>query len=293
MLRVVRHSDPRDFLQQTLPFLLQHEAIHNVIIGIVSRLAATGEMARDVYIAHVQNDAGDVVGAAMRTPPYGLVLSNITDSAAIVPLANDVAKMYQSMPTVLGEASDALAFAERWQDLVGQSFSLKTGQGLYQLDEVIPVTNVDGEYHVPTESDAETIIEWAIAMEREAMGNERHRDEAERLVKLKLSANDPLNAFRLWRVNDVLVSMAASTRPTPNGVTINFVYTLPEQRNHGYASAVVAALSQEMLDYGRAFCALYTDLANPTSNKIYKAIGYQHLSDQQLLEFAAPTEEDA
>ncbi|MEO2005035.1 MAG: GNAT family N-acetyltransferase [Candidatus Poribacteria bacterium] len=48
----------------------------------------------------------------------------------------------------------------------------------------------------------------------------------------------------------------------------------PELRGRGYASALVAKLSQHMLDSGFSFCVLYTDLANPRSNAIYEKIGY-------------------
>jgi len=41
----------------------------------------------------------------------------------------------------------------------------------------------------------------------------------------------------------------------------------------------VAALSQHLLNTGRAFCTLFTDLANPTSNHIYQEIGYRRLGD--------------
>lgn len=284
-MRVVRHTDPQQFLRSTLPFLLQHEAVHNVLIGVISRLAMTGEMARDVYIAHVACETGEVVGAAMCTPPLGVVLSNVTKPHAIALLADDVTKMYDTLPTVLGRAADARAFAQCWQDRVGQAFSLKMAQGIFELTEVTPVTAVDGAYRVPTADHAELMIDWAIAMEREALGNDRSREEAAHLVTQKLSADDPLNAFRLWVVEDEPVAMAASTRPTPNGVTINFVYTPPEHRRRGYASAVVAALSQEMLDQGRAFCSLYTDLGNPTTNKIYQAIGYRQIGESHLYEF--------
>jgi len=56
------------------------------------------------------------------------------------------------------------------------------------------------------------------------------------------------------------------------------VYTPPAYRRRGYASACGAALSQLILDAGRRFCFLYTDLANPTSNQIYQQIGYEHVS---------------
>jgi hypothetical protein len=73
--------------------------------------------------------------------------------------------------------------------------------------------------------------------------------------------------------------MAIQVRPTRSGISVSGVYTPPEHRKHGYASACVAALSQQLLDQGYKFCSLFTDLANPTSNKIYNRIGYQPVSD--------------
>jgi predicted GNAT family acetyltransferase len=75
------------------------------------------------------------------------------------------------------------------------------------------------------------------------------------------------------------VSMAASSRPTPNGICVNLVYTPPELRKQGYATATVSALSRMLLERGKSFCSLYTDLANPTSNSIYQKIGYRPVLD--------------
>jgi predicted GNAT family acetyltransferase len=82
------------------------------------------------------------------------------------------------------------------------------------------------------------------------------------------------------------VSMAGWSGRTANGVRINFVYTPRGCRRRGYASACVAALSQHLLDSGRRFCTLFTDLANPTSNKIYRSIGYEHVGNFKHVEFA-------
>ncbi len=72
---------------------------------------------------------------------------------------------------------------------------------------------------------------------------------------------------------------------TPNGIRIGPVYTPPADRGQGYASALVAAVSQAQLDAGRRFCFLYADLANPTSNKIYQAIGYRPVTDALRIDF--------
>ena len=88
----------------------------------------------------------------------------------------------------------------------------------------------------------------------------------------------------LWE-DQGTVSMAAGMSETPNGIRVGFVYTPPEARRHGYASACVSALSQHYLDHGRQFCFLYTDLANPTSNAIYQRIGYQPVCDVEDYNF--------
>jgi hypothetical protein len=74
-------------------------------------------------------------------------------------------------------------------------------------------------------------------------------------------------------------------RSDPNGIRIGPVYTPPELRRRGYASAVTAATSQAELDKGRRFIFLFTDLANPTANKIYQAIGYEPVIDVDQLTF--------
>ena len=68
---------------------------------------------------------------------------------------------------------------------------------------------------------------------------------------------------------------------TPVGLVLlvfGILYT-PELRRNGYASSVVAHLSQQELDSGREFCTVVTDLSNPTSNSIYQKIGYVQVAD--------------
>jgi predicted GNAT family acetyltransferase len=88
-----------------------------------------------------------------------------------------------------------------------------------------------------------------------------------------------------WEVEGRLCALAASSGATPNGMRINHVYTPPEFRGRGYASNLVAALSRRLLEGGRTFCSLFTDLANPTSNKIYQQIGYRTVADFRHWEF--------
>jgi predicted GNAT family acetyltransferase len=82
----------------------------------------------------------------------------------------------------------------------------------------------------------------------------------------------------LWE-HERPVSMAGWAGRTEWGGRVNFVYTPPEHRYNGYATACVAALTRRLLDEGQTFCCLFADLSNPTANAIYQRIGYRAVCD--------------
>src|SRR5581483_4517864 len=117
-----------------------------------------------------------------------------------------------------------------------------------------------------TRADREFLVRWWKDFVDEALGDREELAQSERAVDARLAS--PTSGVVLWSVDDKPVSFAGFAGPTPNGIRIGPVFTPPSLRKHGYASALVAALSQRLLDDGRRFCFLFTNLANPTSNKI-------------------------
>src|SRR5690606_3932191 len=85
-------------------------------------------------------------------------------------------------------------------------------------------------------------------------------------------------------------TLAGYSGRTPGGVRIGYVYTPPEWRGRGYASACVTTLSRRALAGGARFCCLYTDLSNPTSNAIYRRIGYEPVCDAIDIRFEPPAD---
>jgi len=96
----------------------------------------------------------------------------------------------------------------------------------------------------------------------------------------ELRVDRGLAAGQLWvrDRSDEAVSMAVVREPVEGVVRIAGVYTPKEKRKEGYAEACVRALSKKLRDAGLR-CALYTDLGNPTSNSIYRRIGYRALAE--------------
>jgi hypothetical protein len=92
----------------------------------------------------------------------------------------------------------------------------------------------------------------------------------------------------LWEYSQNPVSMVMKGRPTEHGMSVTFVYTPPELRRNGYATACVAGVCREILESGYHFCTLYTDLSNPTSNSIYMQIGFKPVCDAVEHSFSPP-----
>jgi predicted GNAT family acetyltransferase len=283
-------TDITAFAAQVEPYLVRHEAAHSLPLGIISTLRV--DMARfgdqPPYLATVE-DSGEVVAVAMRTPPYNLILSLVEpESAALGALAlvaGDAHALYGTLPGVVGPVPWSQIFAGEWQRQTGQPFTPGMKERAYALDTVVPVTGVHGHMRPATPADRELLARWVRAFDEEALGGSDSalRDPA-RWAEMMLGARD--RGIYLWEDGrGEVVSLVGHGGPTPHGLRIGPVYTPPEHRSHGYASALTAAVSQLLLDGGRRFVFLFTDLANPTSNKIYQQIGYRPVCDVDVYTF--------
>ena len=151
-------------------------------------------------------------------------------------------------------------------------------QGIYALDAVVPAATAARRPRPAAPGRPGAAVRWWGEFGVEALGAlEQDEEQNGRNVDHKLAT--PGNGIALWEVGGEPVSAVGYGSPTPTGVRIGPVYTPPEHRGRGYASALTAHVSAEQLAAGRDFCFLYTDLANPTSNKIYVAIGYRRVCD--------------
>jgi predicted GNAT family acetyltransferase len=277
-LTLCRHTTPQDFLDRVSRLLLQREAENNLVFGIVGVLRDHPDHYNETpYLASVEHE-GSPVACAIRTPPFGMILTQMpVDALELV--ADDIEKEYGEIPGVVAPAPTAEAFADVWSRRTGTEAHVKMRQRIYQLDRVrSPERPPNGRLRQAAESDFDLLVDWIDAFNIEA-GGSPHRN-APRIARLHLANG----AAFVWEDPEP-VSMAVWSGPTPNGIRIGAVYTPPEFRRRGYASGLVADLSQRMLDEGRSFCSLYTDLANSTSNSIYQAIGYEPVCDSTMYEF--------
>ena len=155
------------------------------------------------------------------------------------------------------------------------------GSRLVSLDEVEQSLEMSPRrMAICHEEDAHLIEKWYSLFEKDTRLPKTAPVEIKKRVKAMLDANEVL----LWEHEGKIVSMMKKARPTTHGVTVSLVFTPKEERKKGYARTMVAAGSKELLKEFQ-FCVLYTDMLNPTSNKIYQEIGYKKLIDSVHLGF--------
>lgn len=284
--RAERFATAAAFLESAGPFLGEREAEHNLMFGICANLTADpGFPAAPPYLGAIRR--GDrVTAAALMTPPWNLVLSCTADPGAIAALVADLGDAGIPIPGVTGPIDEARALAQAWCGPRGLVSRIAVAERIYRLERVVPPAGVAGQARLATLDDRDLLVEWVDAFLVEAL-ERRSLEEAAILVDRSFRAGT--RTWYLWEDGGRPVSVAASAGPTPNGIRIGPVYTPPALRRHGYASAVTAAASQAELDHGRRFVFLFTDLSNPTSNKIYQQIGYEPVIDVDQIQFLAPT----
>ncbi len=297
-MRLVLWSDAIGFLERAEPFLLADEARHHLTFGIALGLRAGHPVQVGTgapFLATVE-DRGRVVATAAHTG-FNLILSpsaevDFAGSPVLDELAEIVEVEIPHLPGVLAPPAISRAFADAWTRRTGQPWRLGRRERTHALTSVRPLDLPPGRLRMATMADRALIVPWLREM-HSAIGLDEPFDPeaaADRRLAPPEAPGDPYRSLYLWIDEDGEPrSMAGAQATTATGVRIGAVYTPVEHRRRGYATATVASLSHAMLDRGRQACYLFTDLANPTSNRIYATIGYEPVCDLDDIRFGRET----
>ncbi|HEY6299410.1 MAG TPA: GNAT family N-acetyltransferase [Candidatus Binatus sp.] len=274
-------SDAGQFLERVQPFLLRREAEHCLILGLLGGLRAGDQWGAAPPLMGLVEEKGEVAAVALMTPPRNLILSWIADDSTIDSIVHELRARGIAIPGVNGSAEIAQKFVLKWSALSRCSYRVQMAQRIYQLTRVTNETRSAGHLREPEQSDEALLREWRAAFSIDAEGMDPIQAREDAALPMP-----PSRRMFLWELEGTPVAMAGFAGPTPNGIRVAWVYTPPKNRGNGFAGACVAALTQKLLDEGRKFCFLYTDLANPVSNHIYQTIGYEPVSDATVYSFS-------
>ena len=285
-MKLTLYHDINSFYWDVYGILMRHESqnvipLGNVIIGHAGKDKTGWRDTADWLMATVSDSAGIRLTAVM-TPPFQLTLyatDNQNDAAALVCLVEGIANTRFSVPGVMSEQSLAQSFAQTYTAVRGVHHTVQKHMRLYELSRVNPdIPHVD--VRLTRESDMAFLPYWI-----EGFGLDCQLPQD---VKLDGdNARYEIAAKRIYVLEDngTPVCITKMSREMQTVCGIGHVYTPPYFRNRGYATSCVAAVSRLVLERGFTRSILYTDLANPTSNSIYRKIGYTPISDAMEITF--------
>jgi GNAT superfamily N-acetyltransferase len=270
--------DADEFAAAVEEFLVARPVEHNVVMTV---LAAARTGAFDGPYFAWATEADRVVGAAMRTPPHPLIGTTMTRETARV-LMPVVLEADPDLAGVVAVEPAAGHLARAWREETGGTVTPRMGQVLYVLDEIASPSPPPGRPRLAGDAERDLLVDWAVAFAREAGVEGGNAAE---------TVDRGLAHGRLFVWDDGGAEAVVGISPAVGGVVrISFVYTPPEGRGRGLASALTAHVSRRALDGGASQVMLYADRANPTSNSVYRAIGFRQAGDacEYALDRGAP-----
>lgn len=284
-MEVLRPGDAVEFLRLAGALLERDEARNQLPLGIAGNLVARPD-AFEVVHFWVVRDGDEPVAAAIRTEPFNLVLGDPSSEVALGSLIDAVLADDPELPGIAGNVPFVEKAAERLANGSGRTAGRILSLGVFGLTSVRDVARAPGEPRAVAPSDRALLLGWLRAFADESLPDpDEDFRHMEHNLDNRFGSED--TGFWLWEDGAQPVSLAGFSGPTPTGIRIGPVYTPPELRRRGYATTLVADLSAWLLQRGHRACFLYTDLANPTSNRIYVEIGYERVCDAMEFVFRA------
>ena len=259
----VSFSNNAGWILDKAKVFLRSKPVHNNVILTLLHARVEHFMPGRYWVAM---DGNAVVGVVFQSPLNFQALVTPMEPDIVRSVVDAISDAKVKLPGVGGDATTAAHFAGQWAERQKSAVVPFMGQRIYEVDKVKVPTGVEGHLRKAVLGDQDLLIDWVRRFYADTTGV--RESEAEDLVDARLSAG------QLWLWDSAgPVSMAGLTPPIEDVVRVQLVYTPPENRSKGYASACVASLSKQVRDEGHR-CILYTDLGNPISNSVYRRIGY-------------------
>lgn len=267
---------------------LIHDLMPNhFLLGLIEQRDDTPAPGEELAFAAILRD-GKIEGAIVQTLPRRAVFSSMPPEITRFAFSNWVRE--HGVPrSVVGPEGTMAELMEEFSKRPSSPAPKVKRLHAFELTEVrMPDREIRGTMRFADESDGELLVEWGVRFAIdcdliEARSPTLREDERQRLGKVISERRRAL-----WEVDGKPVSMAGITRVAGFGSTIAAVYTPDIHRGNGYASRLVAELSQDLLNKGAPRCMLFTDTGNPVTNAIYPRVGYRHTVDFMLLENLPP-----
>lgn len=260
-------------------FLLAEPVRRNQFLTTLDRLLDSPGSAEAQCWWATEGDA--MTGFALQAATGSRALLTAVTSRAVESLAEIVHATTPGLSAVGGEAWAAAIFAGTWTDLSGGAAEPTDGERLYELQQLRTPQGIPGSGRQATLADVPTLADWHVGFCSD-VGVEPWPNRLETMAS-RVAERE----VWVWE-HERPVAMASATRAIAGASRIAHVYTPPNQRGKGYGAAATAAATSDRLAEGAERCLLFTQLANGTSNGIYRRLGYRAIEERLVYRLTMP-----
>lgn len=271
MTELRTYPTPQAYLDAALAFLERREIENNLLIGLPNGFTDKNAPQTNCHFLTCFRD-GVITASSVKTWAKAILAGTDHTTEELQLIADYYRTNDNNMQGVVGETSISEAFAKIYHNGNLTRHVMIT----HELTSIKTLTHSSGSFEEARMDDIELLTDWYEAFNDEVHSRPRlTREETKKNLSVRIEAG---NVF-LWRDGGELVSIAATVRKTRNAAIIGIVYTPPELRGKGYASTLVGKLTENLLQSGFIKCGLFTEADNPTSNRIYRRIGYEPIGE--------------
>lgn len=290
ILEISLSHDPLDFLEKSSEQLYKFETENCLILGLLGRLQNNRNLFghKDPNFFTISFKDNDYY--AIQTPPHNILIAHPFPEELIPQLIDYLKLKKLEIPGITAEVNLARCFSQSYTNKNDKCASVEMNQKIYDLTHVNEdLLGLEGkDFRKAHESELDLITNWMFEFCKEAVPRNETLQKSDFISEQKENFRTAIKEEQFWLLteNKIPKTMARSSGGSANTRMISGVFTPREFRNNGYASICVANLSHRILKSGKKKCILFTDLSNPTSNNIYKNIGYKEVSESIMIKFS-------
>jgi GNAT superfamily N-acetyltransferase len=307
MIHARRFADPREFLTAAEPLLASDRARSTIISTVSTGLVSLSDSEQPPTLV-VALDGPAVLGLALRTPPHPLTVlidpgcgdggrraggagradrADRADRAAVARALARAVLVGGPLPEMVtgprvDVAAVGAALLAAWPG--GGASRQHTAMLLYRLGELVPPDSVRGGSRAVDHDDpvdVELVARWTYDFLVETRTVPQPAGPDPETIRRRAARG---GVMVLWVEGGAPAAMAGHSAVVGGMARIGPVFTPEPLRGNGYGSAATAAAVRSAQSSGANTVVLFTDADYPTSNAVYRRLGFEPVEDFLELE---------
>jgi len=274
MIQQKAYTDLNNFYSDNGDFLHRNFILTYTFQKMLDKVQQ-GEISIYELYAFTNDSGGRIIG--MKVDEHYLLTGESWDEELMDKLVEKVELLKYKRWQFAGERELILALFEK----SGSEYLVIKDRVCYRCDSLNDIQLTSGQLEMAVMDDLETLadISWSYSKAEYGKKHARAREYMRELIYGGILAGN----FFVWRDQGRICAVAQVIYNDGEPPIIGHLYTVNAVRNKGYATAILASITKNLLDIGHPGCCLLADSSNPASLKVFEKVDYQVVGKTMLV----------